>query len=243
MGFTGLTFEVGSCVLTEYNDDGFLMAQPDGLGADARLASYELHHQAGFESRPADPEVDADGNVIQGRGCNLLLGTVGNERHAVLLADPRFVLSRPPLGKGDAVQYALRTAPSFDHHSGEDGTKTIYVEVGDSAHLIIVGHDGNGDPIVEIVHADGMAITMLKNSLVIKNNAGDCYIELNDSGGTLNGNWKVVGAFDIGETSFTLAKAAELITWATNVNTALNGLGAPIAPLSPSVATTLTKGT
>jgi hypothetical protein len=193
VAFVGITFELGACVLTEYDGDGHLGAQPDGLGPNPRVEPYELHHAAGFESRPQDPELDADGNVIEGKGCTLLMGSIGNENHAWLGADPRFVLSRPPLEKGDVVQYALRTIPSFDIHKGEDGTKTIYVEVGDSAHVITVGVDGNGDSILSLVHADGMAIIMQHEKVIMKNAAGDAYIEIGASGGVLNGNWQVTG--------------------------------------------------
>ena len=37
-----------------------------------------------------------------------------------------------------------------------------------------------------------MALTMLHNSLVLKNAAGDAYVELNDSGAVFNGNSKMV---------------------------------------------------
>jgi hypothetical protein len=193
MAFVGIRFELGACVLTEYDDDGHLTAQPDALGNDPRVTPYELHHQAGFDSRPQDPELDPDGYVIEGKGCTLLMGSIGNENHAWLGADPRFVASRPPLEKGDVVQYALRTVPSFDIHKGDDGTKTIYVEVGDSAHVITVGLDGNGDSIISLIHADGMAVIMQHEKLILKNAAGDAYIELNDSGGVLNGNWQITG--------------------------------------------------
>lgn len=193
MAFIGLVFELGSCVLTEFDDDGFLTAQPDGLGDQPRLEPYELHHQAGFASRPVDPEVDGSGKLIQGSGCKLLFSSLGNDNHAWLAADPRYVASYPPLGKGDAVQYAMRTAPSFDIHSAEDGTKTIYVEIDDSAHVITVGKDGNGDALLSLVHADGMAVIMQHEKTIIKNAAGDCYIEINASGGVLNGNWQITG--------------------------------------------------
>lgn len=192
MSFLGITFELGACVLTEFDADTFLTAQPDGLGAEARVHPYELHHPFGFASRPADAEM-ADGKVREGKACNLLIGSIGNENHAWLGADPRYVSSFPPLKKGSAVQYCASPLPSFDVHDGENGTKTIYVEVGDAAHVITVGVDANDEPTLSIVHKDGMAIIMAKQKTIIKNAAGDTYIELSDSGGTLNGNWTVTG--------------------------------------------------
>ena len=193
MAFYGIALQMGSCVLTEFDDDGFLTAQPDGLGDSPQVEPYQLHHYAGFESRAQDPELDPQGKPIQGKGCGLLYGSHGNENHAWLGHDPRFVAAKPPLGKGDACQYALRLIPSFDVHSGTDGTKTIYVEVGESAHVITIGVDGNGDSILSLVHADGMAIIMQHETVIMKNAAGDAYIEIGASGGVLNGNWQVTG--------------------------------------------------
>jgi hypothetical protein len=68
------------------------------------------------------------------------------------------------------------------------------------AHVITLD-TSSGNEAITIVHGEGMAITMAaggKHSVVIKNKAGDAFVEVNDSGGTLNGNWKVVGSMDIG---------------------------------------------
>jgi hypothetical protein len=192
MSFIGIVWEMGACVHTEFDADGYLTAQPDGLGDAARVHPYELHHPLGFAARAVDPEM-VDGKPVQGKGCNLLIGSLGNENHTLLLADPRYVASFPPLKAGSVVQYACSPLPSFDTHDGENGTKTIYVEVGDTAHVITVGVDSNGLPLLSIVHSDGMAIILEKSKAVIKNAAGDCYIELGESGGTLNGNWVVTG--------------------------------------------------
>lgn len=200
MPFIGLTFELGACVLTEYDPDGFLNAQPDGLGGDPRVAPYELHHPFGFASRPRDPETGPNGEIIEGQACNLLIGTDGNETHVWLAADPRFTGLLPPIKPGGSVQYAAGgPGPSFDMHDGEDGTKTIYVEIGDSAHVVTIGRDGNGDPLLSLIHSDGMAVILHNGKAIIKNSGGDCYIEIGDGGGVLNGNWRVTG--DISDSS------------------------------------------
>lgn len=191
MAFQGIVFELGACVMTDVDEDGVLMAQVDGLGESPRTAPYELHHPFGFASRPLDPETAKDGTLIEGSACNLLVGRDGTEGHAWLAADPRFVQNFPELKKGSSAQYCARR--SFDLHDGEDGTKTIYVEVENSAHLVTIGRDGNGDPIIEVVHSEGMALTMFKGKVILKNAAGNAYVEVNDSEIVANGNLRVVG--------------------------------------------------
>lgn len=248
MGFVGLTFELGACVLTTFDEDGFLTAQPDGLGDEPRLAGYELHHAFGFASRPIDPETDSTGGIIEGRACNLLIATLGNETHAWLAADPRYINKFPQLKKGSSVQYASDGV--FSVLDPETHTWTLYVPYAfdasgtpTKAHVITVGKDGNSKPIVELVSGEGPSITILEKSLVAKNAGGSAWIEINDNGTNIIGPLKAHGGADLGGTaSVPLAKAADLIVWAANVNASLNTLGAPIAALSPTVATTLTKG-
>ena len=129
-------------------------------------------------------------------------------------------------------------------------TYTVYVPVEFSgttptkACMVQVGNDANGDIVVSIMHSDGMALTMIDRNVVLKNADGDCYIELNDDGGILNGNWKVTGAFDIGEVSLPLVMyEPTFIAWVLAVQTALNALGMPVSPpLTPTCATTMVKG-
>lgn len=201
MSFQGIVFELGACTLTEFDQDGVLTAQVDGLGDEPRTEPYELHHPFGFAARPEDPETGPNGEILEGKACNLLVGRDGTEAHAWLAADPRFVENFPPLAKGSSVQYCAK--PSFDLHNGEDGTKTIYVEVGDSAHLVTIGLDGNGAPIVEVVHSAGMALTLLDGKAILKNAAGDAYVEVGASGIVLNGNVKITGTLECNGASIT----------------------------------------
>lgn len=246
MGWAGIRYELGQSLNTEYDQDGFLRAQPDGFGESPQVKSAEVVHPLGFGARPPATSRDARGNFKGGGGCKVRVGYDGNELHHVeFVGDQRDLALIPPIGDaGGSVQYAPGApAPSFDKHDSEDGTKQIYIEVGDSAHLVTIGKDGNGKPIVEIVHAEGMAIQMLEGGVVIKNAAGDGYVEVNAGGITLNGNIKITGALDVGAVSFPLAKSAELLIWAANVTAAVNGLApGAVQPLPASVATALTKG-
>lgn len=203
MSFQGIVFELGACTLTEFDPDGVLTAQVDGLGAEPRTEPYELHHAFGFAARPEDPETGPNGEAIEGRACNLLVGRDGTEAHAWLAADPRFVENFPPLKKGSSAQYCARK--SFFLLDGEDGTATLYAEYpdGSTAHLCTIGVDGNGDPILELVHGEGMALTFIDGKGILKNAAGDAYVEVGASGIVLNGNVKITGTLECNGASIT----------------------------------------
>lgn len=245
------SWDIGTALLTEYDDDGFIGVQVDTFG-DGGSAPFELHHPLGTLARPRDPDAD-------GVGCPVLFwreGSNGRNVHAWLLDDPRAAAFLPQQKKGGAIA-GFSMAGSWDQHDGDDGTKTIYVPydftdasdptTAQKAHLIQVGVDSNGDPLVHIGHGEGMAIVMLykegKAQVTIKNAAGDAFITVDEDGILVNGPLKAYGGFECGgDGAVPLAKVAELLTWATNVNAALNALGQPIAPMSPSVSTTLCKG-
>jgi hypothetical protein len=123
MAFVGMRFELGSCVMTEFDEDGFLKAQPEGLGLDARVASSYAHHPYGFISRPLDPGVDADGKAIQGQGCTILIGKIGDERHIWFCGDPRPIELLPVIGKGESMMYG--PAANFARCKA-DGTVTMF---------------------------------------------------------------------------------------------------------------------
>lgn len=229
--FVGITFELGQAILSSYVD-GFLRVQPDGLGPEPKVGSHEVKHPLGFHSRPNDPETNPDGSAQEGAAADLLIGRDGSERFAFLLGDRRSVAGIPPLKKGSSVHYACSPLPSFFVLNGDDGTAQLYIEVGDSAHVITIGNDGNGEATLELTHARGMALTFFRDKAVLKNRTGSVYAELSDTLGTLNGNWKVTGAFDVGATSFPLVKAPALITELTAVQTALTALAAAVSGLA-----------
>lgn len=232
MSWMGVRLELGQVVLCEYDSSGFLRAQPDGAG-DARLGSFEVLFPLGFFARAPAAKIGTDGKPLGGGGCKAYIVKDGTEFRIELLGDQRDLAGIPPLPtEGGSVQYAPGSAhPSFDFHSGKDGTKQIYVEAGDAAHIVTIGNDGNGDPIVELVHARGMALTFLQDAAVLKNRTGSCYVELTDAGGNLNGNWKVTGAFDVGAVSFPLVKFPPLAAELTAVQTALTAIGAALTAL------------
>lgn len=131
--------------------------------------------------------------------------------------------------------------PTFDGAGAPSSSvRTIYVPFSfvngapTKAHAIVV--DGTSTPpAISIVHAEGMAITIAsggKNSVVVKNKAGDAYIEVNDDGLILNGNTVINGGATIGSPAGALpaAKATPLIAYLTALETLLSTIAGATTP-------------
>lgn len=123
MPFMGVEVRLGACVLTEFDANGFLRAQPQALGDDPRVESYELLQPYGFMARPAAAEVDADGRVIQGKACSLLYWSIGDRNFAMLASDPRPIALLPALAEGEQMIYG--PAANFARCK-VDGTVTLF---------------------------------------------------------------------------------------------------------------------
>jgi len=189
-GFVGLTWDLSAVMLTDFDEHGFLRAQPLGYGGkDAQVEACEIHHPFGFVSRPNDPDLDDDGNVKPGAACTVFYAVDGNSKHAQLSHDPRSVNKYPRLKKGGSCQYGGNG--SFASFDGETSTWTLYVPfefdsagTPTKAHLVTVGRDGNNKPLLELAHGNGQAITMLDESLVMSGKGGSTFIELLETGGS-----------------------------------------------------------
>lgn len=194
MSYLGLCFELGQAIHCEYDPDGILKAQPDGAG-ESQLGSFEVLGPLGLVARAPSASADSTGKPLGGGGCKALIIKDGTDYRVLLLGDQRDLVKIPPLpAEGGAALVAPGCqVPSFHVVSSKDGTHQIYVEIGDSSHVVNIGRDGNGESVLSLTHADGMAVEMFRKSLRIKNASGDAFIELNDEGGTLNGNWKLAG--------------------------------------------------
>lgn len=254
--FIGIAFDLEAVRATDFDEDGFLRAQPDAYGeSEAGVEAHELHHTFGFMSRPIAPELDPNGEILGGRACNLLTGLEGNAQHAWLGQDPRYIPFLPALKEGTSVQYGSKTpsAAAFAHFE-DDGTWTCYVPVEvdadgvpTKAHICTIGIDGNGKPTVTLAHADGMAVTMLDEKIQLRNTNGEVYIELSASEFTVNGNTKISGAIVAGDVvaALELTKFAPLLAAFTelvaNITLALaakvdKGAAGPPVIVPPSLA-------
>lgn len=219
--------ELWIATLSGRDTDGFYGIQRTGHGGtEAGLTPDRLYHTHGFFSRPLDPEGD--------EGCRLFYQRTGaGEGLAWLADDTRLVDKIPPIKKGGSCQYA--SDGSFASFDPETHTWTVYVPYADGkAHLTTVGKDGNDKPILEHVHGDGMAITMLDRALVIKNAGGDAYFELNDSGAIMNANLKVHGAIEANGAKIT---ATGDVVSITGTSLMLHTHPTPFGPTGPGIPT------
>jgi hypothetical protein len=229
-----ISVDVGVATLSEHNADGFLTVQHDAYG-DEGSDSMPLSHTYGFVSRPRDPVVGENGQPNQGEGCNLLVLQDGTQQRALLLEDPRYVNPVPLLDKGGSAQYAVTDEgqPSYHLIYAEDGTQQIYVPVGtDKAHQVTIGKDGAGEPTLELIHADGMAVVMFDGKVVLKG-SGDAYIEVGPSGVTINGALTLNGGLAAGGLS---GQPLLMVNTAT-ANAIVGAMAASFAPLPGSPGT------
>jgi len=99
---SGLSFDFGQAILSEYDEHGFIGLQIDHYGDNAGGQSAEAHFPYGFLSRPLDPDNDPQG---QPSGATALWWYEGDRIHAMPLCDPRVMPKLPQLGKGGSMQY------------------------------------------------------------------------------------------------------------------------------------------
>jgi len=183
---------LGMCVVSEYDDDGFIGIQVDAFGEnESGMDPFEALHPYGFEGRPLDRADSLEGSQA-------FYWRDGPEGHVMALGDGRGPQNLPQLSLGSSRQY--NSAGAFLLLDTDAETLTAYTPYsgGSKAHVFTMGLDSNGKDYVGLVQALGLALTMLEKSLVLKNAAGDAYIELNDAGITINGNTTVYGGLNAG---------------------------------------------
>jgi hypothetical protein len=138
--------------------------------------------------------------------------------------------------------------PTFDGDKPKSSVRTIYVPyafdgsgVPTKAHAITVDAT-SGNVSISIIHGEGMAITMMaggKNSVVIKNKAGNAYVEVNDDGITANGNTVVNGGAVLGTPlgAQPAAVATPLVTYLTALEVLLGTISAATVPTTAAAVT------
>jgi hypothetical protein len=193
--------DFGAVTYSEWRDDGFLGLQIDALG-DGGVPTMQASHPYGFLSRPHDPSSN-------GVACSVERRQYGSEHFAWLADDPRSVAWLPRVTKGGSAQYGggLGRSLTWREIDGETGSVIDYVPVAwgsngtaTKAHKLEMGVDGAGDPVVQIVHADGMVISLFDGGVTIGDSSGACYVDLRGGSIALNGSTKVVGGLDVGGT-------------------------------------------
>ncbi len=201
-----MRWDFGAVQFSEWDADGFLGVQIDPAEADDEKGAAslcELHGPYGFISRPSDPDRD-------GLGCSVLRMQRGSqERYAWLGSDPRQVDWLPRLTKGGSAQYGGTTgrALTWREIDGETGSVIDYVpEEWDAdgnataAHKIEAGVDGNGAPVVQIIHSEGMAVVMFDGAVTMADATGSGFITIKDGKIAASGALKATSGLDVGGT-------------------------------------------
>jgi hypothetical protein len=237
MSFIGIRIDVAR--LTVYDDDGYLGVQPDGFGEQqSGLADVEVLTPCGVFGRP--PAVDLDENGELTFGSYLLTLWEGRTcSHAVALSDPRVQPKLPRIPEaGGGGTHGYDGAWAF--FNSETHTWTLYqpIEFNSAgtptkAHLVTIGFDGNGTPIVEIVHANGQSITMLGDAFVLSSKDGGARFELKPGGAiTAVGNMQCTGGIAAGALPVPLLKAPPAASHLTVVQAALTAIQGALAALA-----------
>lgn len=191
----------GTVTFSEWDANGFLGVQHDADG-DGGVATCQVAHPYGFVSRPHDPGDD-------GVGCTVDVRRLGSERFAWLGDDPRSVDWLPKCTKGGSATYGgpLGKALTWREIDGTTGSVVDYIPVAwdangvcTAAHKIEAGVDGNGEPIVQVIHSSGASLVMLDGGAMLSDSTGSCYLDLRGGVATVAGALKTVGGLDVGGT-------------------------------------------
>lgn len=230
-------FQVGTAVAVAYGEGGFLGVQPDGFGDNPGTNARHSLGIYGVISRP----LDADENGV---GALCLWGDEGAEGFAWMGFDPRDVSRVPPASGGSSGIYNSRGSFILLDHATNTSTWFVPIEFDASgnatkSHGIQVGYDANDKACINLTHADGMSVSLIANGVVIKNAAGDAYVEVGANGIVLNGNVKLVGGLDVGGgAALPVTLAPALIQYLSALEGILGALAATIdAKLAPTATT------
>lgn len=208
MGAGYLEWDIGVAVFSEYNKDSFPTVQINAYGEQqSGVPPYEQHSPHGMISRPHDPETDGAGTPII--GCTVLYALDGGQGHAWVQSDPRIIPLLPQIEKGGYCSYGgLLKNPSFHNVDGLTGSQTIYVpykienDVASKCMTIEINVDTDGEESISIIHGSGAALTIVEDSgsvsSILKNAAGDAYLEVNDQGVVINGPLTLNGSLNAG---------------------------------------------
>jgi hypothetical protein len=213
-----ISLDIGICVLTEYDADGFIGVQYDAYGEDKSSAPRVwLQHFYGCISRPLQAD-DAG-------GCVLLYERDGAEGNAWLGYDKRVQAKIPTVKLGGVALYDSNG--SFQSFDPETRTVTLYVPYAEGkAHLVTVGNDGNGEALVKMASGTGLAVRMLGEVMTLTNADGSSYATLDALGFTVFGPFKAASGADLGgPASMPLAKFAEFASAVSTIVQALVAAG------------------
>jgi hypothetical protein len=144
----------------------------------------------------------------------------------------------PKVGEVALVQYGGGFLSLAHNQDNKGTTATLYAPFATSgepptnAHVLTLDTT-HGNNSVSIVHSNGMAILMTGDAeepsngkVIIKNDSGSVYVEINHNGIVLNGNVSINGGIVGGSIASAkpLMLAPELLLWIGQVNAALSAI-------------------
>lgn len=226
MAFRGLEFDLSVATLTQY-DDGFLGVQIKDYGDEDQAGGvpFELHSPFGFLSRPDDPD-------SSGLGCQVLYSATGNDTHAWLSHDPRYIPLLPQLKKGGSMQYCKKGA--FAQFDGDDGSYTIYIPYANGAKAMALSIDVVNEAI-SLVHGDGMALVLANGTATLKNADGSAVLFLDAGGVNFGGNITLAGGVVAGSVASAqpVALAPPILAWITAAQAFITAAAAQLSAPGP----------
>jgi hypothetical protein len=209
----------------------------------------------GVVARPKAPDATGTAEVITARTADGLQPLAARDLRLNARVNPKE-------GEVTVVQYGGGFISLADASDGNGTQVVIYAPAlksdgtVDKAHAMVFDPEASNQS-VSLVHALGMALLMTADKdVIIKNAAGDAYIQVGDDGVTLNGNVTLNGGVVCGDTvaAQPVALAPPIVAWAASVNATLTAIAAllnapgmvmgaagavpPAAPLAPIVVAT-----
>lgn len=197
-----------------------------------------LYGPIGFYFRPDAPVKAADATGIRPEGRPEVVAVRLGDRVLPLTYRDLRLSSQvdPDEGEGGLAHYGGGFI-SLKWNTSEDGTSiVIYAPRKDStgtpikaSAISIDSEEANAH--VCLMHEYGHSLTLTKEGkIVLANKVGDAYLEVNDDGCTINGNFAVKGAvrdLSVGNpaTAEGLMMSADMLSWITQVNAFLAVLG------------------
>lgn len=213
----------------------------------------------GVVARPKAPDATGTAEVITARTSDGLQPLAARDLRLNAKVNPKE-------GEVTVVQYGGGFVSLADASDSKGTQIVIYApslkDDGsvDKAHAVVLD-PASANQSISLVHALGMALLMTADKdVIIKNAAGDAYLQVGDGGITLNGNVTMNGGVVCGSPAGAqpFALAPPLVTWATGVNAALTAIAAllnapgpvsgapgavhPTPPLAPAVVATKASG-
>lgn len=221
----GLMFDLGTAVHTAYDDEGWIGVRLDGYGEEeSGMGDSELQTQFGFTSRPVDRD-DAG-------GCDILYAHAGNsESFAWLGTDRRYTNKCPPLFQGSSAQW--NSHGGFFLLDTEQDTATLYVPMGNEAHVVTVGVDANAEKVISLQHSNGSYITVNKDGITMRG-VGDAFANINGNKVALNGEVTTTASMTVGGVAaLSVAKADPIVAYLSALEALLGVMAVDIAAKTP----------